>query len=519
MTIRNTTELRRILQLPQRDPYKIGEYMVPSLTEELKLPGGDMALRPLQALALSEAAVYGGSIVLLSVGGGKTLISYLAPTLLKADRPLLLVPGGHRKKTVKEFWELEEHWKKPEKLIVESYEKTLSKEYLFDYKPDLIIADECHKLKNRKAGITRHLFRYAQENSFKFIPMSGTLTKRSFDDWWHLMRWALPRELQPLPGDYRESIMWGEAMDEKLKMRRPLDALKVFGPTLKEARKGYGKLLSQVPGVITAPSPDVDASIYLKIKKIESKTIKDAIKKMSKTWELPDGTEFSEATEWWRHSVEMSQGFYYRWKEQPPEEWLAARAMFNKAIRHKLRYSRKYDTPGQVVEANPDMPEYLQWKEIEKTFTPVTEAVWFCEDVIDYAKKFKGLIWTEHKAVGQKLAGKDYFSSNGENEKKTHIYDFRGDRAVVSINAISEGFNLQSWDKNLILSPPSSGDKFEQLMGRTHRQGQKSDSVYFEVIQTDRVLQVNFEQAKKDAEYIENITSQKQKLNLADILE
>ena len=117
---RDTKDFKRILELPQRDAESTGAAIAGPLTEMLKKPNGEMILRSLQALALAEASDFKGALLLLPVGHGKTLVSYLLPTVLKAQKPLLLVPGKLKQKTQKEFKELSKHWKTPKNKTLKS---------------------------------------------------------------------------------------------------------------------------------------------------------------------------------------------------------------------------------------------------------------------------------------------------------------------------------------------------------------------------------------------------------------
>lgn len=57
--------------------------------------------------------MYGGLFGPIPVGEGKTLISLLAPYLLQAQRPVLLLPAMLVEKTHRERAELSKHWHIP----------------------------------------------------------------------------------------------------------------------------------------------------------------------------------------------------------------------------------------------------------------------------------------------------------------------------------------------------------------------------------------------------------------------
>lgn len=523
--VRNTAELKRILALPKRDPEQLGALIADALTMRLKRPGGTMKLWPMQALALAECVDFGGAMVLLPVGEGKTLITYLLPELLKVNNAALLVRAALLAKTYNDFNKLEDHWRGNMPIVL-SYERiSRHEDTLNRFKPDLIIADECHKLKDPKAACTRRVYRYMRDNpATAFVGLSGTVAQRSFKDYWHLQQWALPQDLQPLPRPYKEMETWSEALDSKLKVRRGLGALKVFGDDMPAARKAFGERLRLTPGIITVQNPEVRASLTIELVTLKVPEIEKHLNEMRRTWTTPGGQEFCEAVDLWRHARELANGFYYKWEPEPPAKWLQARSDFMKFVRDRLRSSRKLDTMAQVVKEHADAFEIMEWKEIEPTFKIKTVPVWINEDVPIYVRRWvvdnKGLVWCEHRATGNYLidCGIHFYSNNGLNQFNDHI-DHCKHSAAVSVKAIGEGFNLQRYNKNLVLNCTPIGSAWEQMIGRTHRQGQEADNVHVEVLITCEEQKAGFWQAVKDAHYVQDTTGQRQKLCYADIIE
>src|SRR5690348_3444827 len=93
----DSPDFRRVRALPQREvTLAAGEAASDLLTPELTTPAGKRngaRLRPWQALGLLELMDHGGAFLGLSAGSGKTLITFLAPVVMQAKRPLLIVPG------------------------------------------------------------------------------------------------------------------------------------------------------------------------------------------------------------------------------------------------------------------------------------------------------------------------------------------------------------------------------------------------------------------------------------------
>ncbi len=536
--ISHSKELTRILALPLRDPAPLGERLAPLVTERLKTPAGTMTLRPLQALALVEAYEFRGLLGLLPVGEGKTLLSYLLPLVLPVKRPLLIVPAGHMEKDGKpgkteiEFAELREHWQLAPMKIT-SYEKISRRpDWLDELAPDCLICDEVHALKDPRSACTKRVYRYirarAKDNlRTTFCGMSGTIAARSFKDWWHIQQWALIPELQPLPYNHPTMLSWCEALDEKIKEPRPTGALSAFSDGDRNpahVRQAFGERLRMIPSIISSKGGEVAASIDVQVKLHNVPAITDALVELRRSWSTPGGEEFSEASDLWRHAREIANGFYYKWREPGPPEWMDARREFNGFVRQTLHGSRTYDSMAQVKEAFADRPEVARWASVEHTFEPVTVPVWFCDDVIDYVPDWAhhmvgGLVWVEHRAVGERLeqlCDLQYFGEGGRSRRGNSIINHRGP-AVVSQAAVSRGFNLQRYSHNLILNMTPIGTRAEQLFGRTHRQGQLEDVVHFEFLITGAEQLEGFRQMQRDSLYEQQTSGQRQKLCLADV--
>ena len=185
-------ELERILALPRRTKPPAG---AEDLSSVLRAPHGKQVLRPVQAQALAEIHCLRGLLGAIRVGGGKTLITYLAPTMVGATRPVLLLPAKLRAKTLRDFEELGRHWSAGAVPKILSYEKLGhpgGADDLQALEPDMIIADEVHRLKNLRAACTRRVGRYLEgREGVVFVGLSGTVTSRSLLDFAHLAEWAL----------------------------------------------------------------------------------------------------------------------------------------------------------------------------------------------------------------------------------------------------------------------------------------------------------------------------------------
>jgi hypothetical protein len=550
--VQHTRELARIIQLPRRtwsEPDT--EALARDMSLALKRPAGSMTLRPLQALALYELGTKGGAFCPIRVGGGKTLITLLAPVVADSSRPLMLLPAKLVDKTIREQRELAPHWPIATHVRIVSYESLgrANQATLLDmFKPDLIIADEAHKLKNRKAAVTRRVLRYMAANpDCGFLGLSGTITKRSLEDYAHVVSWCLPAQFCPVPQSWTELQEWADALDEKPGLQSPVNpgallmlcnaeelALAQQGHKTTAARKAFRRRLVETPGVVASTEGFVGCSLSIEaITTDVLPELDEAFKTLRTQWETPDGQPLSDPMAVWRHARELGQGFYYKWDPRPPEDWLMARKAWAKACRSILEHNRRgLDSELQVVRAvddghYPDASDALElWRAVKDNFVPNTVPVWLDDSVIQRAVQWGlqnvGIIWTEHQAMAERLAQVSrlsYYGRQGKDRLGNYIEDHPADQPLIaSIQSNGEGRNLQKWNKGLILSPPPNGAQWEQLLARMHRDNQEADEVAYDVMVTCAEHENALEQAMADAHYIEASTGQAQKLLYADRL-
>lgn len=557
-----TRELKRIAATPRRslDDYDL-DAIAEEMSDELRTADGSMRLRPLQAAALLEMHDFGGLLGSIRVGGGKTLVTFLAPVIMGADRPFLIVPASLRDKTLRDFDALRKHWIGPaafDDYPVFSYEalaRENNAELFSKYRPDLIVADEVHRMKNQKAAVTRRVKRYMHDRpDTRFVGLSGTLTKRSLLDFGHLSDWAL-KDLSPVPRLWPELYEWSLAVDEKipstLSRQRPGALAVLFDAAdranaevdregeLMAARSAVGRRVRETPGVVSSGDDVVPISLAIVETRVEvprASKIAEAVRMLEERWALPNGFEIADAVELWRHTRELGQGFYYEWETPAPRSWLDARRVWAKACRDTLKANRRgLDTQAQLANAilrgeyDDDqelVDAYYSWTAVRDSFEPETRAEWlslhFLKELRDSADRGKpSIIWVEHRAVGDKLAelyGFAYFAAMGldANNRPIESVDPQKEPIVVaSIASCGTGRNLQAWAHNVVACAPPGGSVWEQMLGRTHRDGQEADEVRVVVLHGSAQSAEDMAQARRDAAYVETLTGQPQKLLIA----
>lgn len=548
----DSQEFRRVLAL-RRVEMTQGELdgLVRDLTGALKTSKGTMALRPIQARALHAIGTIGGLFGPMRVGAGKTLTSLLAAYVMDAKRPILILPAHLVEKTKVEMRELERHWIMPRNLRMISYQmlgREGSAKLLEQYKPDMIIADEAQKLKNRKAAVTRRVARYMTDHpETRFVAISGTIMKDSIKDFAHVLTWCL-KEGAPVPHKASEVEEWADCLDEKL--QNPFKRL-APGPLLRLAtkedwdevedrdeiriaRRGFRRRLIDTPGVVATQNEQVDCKLRITALEYEMTDLTEAhFHKLRSSWMTPDDWALMMATEAWRVARELAMGLHYTWIPRPPEEWRNARREWAAYVRDTLSRSRTLDSElqvrNEVLRGNrPDGTSILQaWKEQEPTFQINSRPAWHDDSALDvcaeWMKKGPGIVWTEHSFFAHELAkrtGARYFGQEGKDQKgiPIELADPRVGPIIASVPANGTGRNLQAWARNLITSCPTCPAAFEQLLGRTHRDGQKADLVDVDVLLGCKEHFTAWQSALAGAQAALETTGLSQKLLVCDVV-
>lgn len=514
--VRPGQEHSRIKTLPRRrwEESPDLEQFIEAMTAWLKTPQGTQRLRPHQAVGLQELHDYGRFVADFPVGEGKTLVTFLAPVVLEAQRPLLLVPANLVEKTFKEFRKLAEHWNGRRDIEILSYEK-LSREkqadFLERFQPDLILCDEVYSLKSTRSGRTKRVKRYMKAHpETKFLPLSGTFWKNSVHDYAHISEWAM-KDLSPVPHTQGAAFMelqeWANAVDVKPKEQRmAAGALAEFCSTppvtVDDVRAALAKRRNETPGWVRVSSRGVDASLVLQGIKFDEYT-SDIDKKFAdlrENWQTPTGIVFAEPQKLWQYLRQCSMEFEYFLDPQPPEEWLLCRKAAGAFVRDILSTNyrnRHFDTEMQVwlACARGEIIHhglYDRWKAVRPLYDPAKHrhTHWFGDSVLKrclaWLESEKGVLFTPFVAVGQKLqemSGLPYFAEGGLDSKFGSIEDYKGGPCIASLESNKRGRNLQDrWSRALVVGGVGSGPDAEQLIGRMHRTGQEADAVQYDFL-------------------------------------
>lgn len=557
---------------------------------------------PPQAAAINAYVETGGGFFPISVGWGKTLISLMVANkayLKGVKKSLLLIPP----QIMEQIWKRDIHWARKRVPIQVPFHMVGGRSksaraslvntnrpgcYIMPYSllsqsdtmflletiaPGLVIADEVHMLKNPRAARAKRVLHYLKENNPEFVGMSGTITSKSINDYFHLVTLAL-KERSPLPRSHNMAFFWAQSLSAAATTLEPQTAGSLrplvkwakstfpdqkFGEDLESYRRAYRMRLTSAPGVVATGESDIGVSLTISNLEadIDRPGFDDLMIHMEqiKTLALtPNGDEIDHAIHAYKWRYELSTGFYNQltW---PLEEALATRGCktpgtflegakqhhaaeqeYHKALREFFKDSPPgLDTPREVARSISqhgakhvgEMLEalYLTTKELQFPGMPERDksAVLVCDfkihQAVQWAQEHKrGIIWVHHIQLGKwivealKTSGIDpLYCPAGENEQIADTNN--SDRIVVSsIAAHGTGKNLQHFQDQLFVQWPRDARVAEQVLGRTHRNGQEADDL---IVHTNRTLKfdhVGFGACLNDSVYVSQTTSLRQKI-------
>lgn len=586
-------DLRRVLALPMRVPPT--EEQLKRLSSEFKAQLGTGAttcvcvtkfkrrccseLLPIQAWALGESREIGGLVGPIGVGHGKTLLDLLVSMVVPGCKTaLLLLPPNLRKQLLDVDWHFYgQHWKLPNlaggrwlvpgrpTLHVVAFSElsgASATDLLQRLRPDVIIVDEAHNIRNRTAARTKRFLRYFAECPVRLFAWSGTFTSKSIKDYAHISNLAL-RDGSPTPLHWPTVEEWAGHLDPST-FRSPPGRLTQFGA---DVTAGYRRRLLGTPGVVSSGDSDAcQASLIISERVFSTPAaIQKHIESVEATWQRPDGEEFVDAMSVGRCLRELSCGFFYRWRwprkesVEVIERWLAARKDWHKELREKLKLNRPHldspllcakaairwfsgyvhiyrDAEGNALSREQIPPKtkdgpmpawasqcWQEWEQVRNTAKPESEAVWldesFAHDCLAWLAEAPGLLWYEFDGLARKLlqlakgrGQRVVFAGPGSEGDEVVLSLSGSDSVVISANAHGAGKNLQQFSRNLLATPPSSGGEWEQLIGRTVRAGQDADEVTVETYRHTEPLRKAIDKARELSEYIEGTFGASQKL-------
>lgn len=584
----DSPDLQRVLALDRRPPFdehwlaQANDYMgkrlgrsgpcdcVGVLERHGIKPMADPCIKSLwkvQGWTLFEILQLQGSLGLIGVGFGKTLLDLLTPLVMPDCRlAVLLVPPELVSQLIVEYERIQQHFKVPS-LVVHGKDYTAISDqgvtlHVFPYsrlsrpestvwlehvQPDTIIADECHRLRNpQSAGTSRVLRYFGNHPETRFCGWTGSMTDASLSDYGHLACLAL-REKSPLPLDPVTLKDWGRAIDPG-NFPAPAGALLALCDKGEPVQSGFHRRLIETPGVIATKESSVEGDLEIVARKAPKipQTIRDMLAKVRNDQVRPDGEELVNPLTIAKCAREVAQGFYYRWRFPPIngvpqrkddiDEWFDARKDWHREMRDFLKAREEHlDSPLLCLKAaqrawgdvqgDPSLPQWKaaswpRWRDTKHTVVYESEAIrvddYLAQDAAQWAKDNLGVVWYAANAFGQWVAELSGLPLHGGGpEAGALIARERGETSIIaSVKAHGTGRNgLQYlFHDQLVASPPSSSARWEQLLGRLFRPGQTAPKTFARFYDHTPEMRQALVQARRRSEYVQNTTGADMKL-------
>lgn len=503
-----------------------------------------------------EAAENSGGFFNVGVGQGKTLASFLIHDAIEAQRTVLLVPTQLKNKTLQiDLPELAKHFKLPPIYEAKDYREGITGVFVIAYeelsstnstdlldriRPDLIVADEAHKLRNSDAARTKRFLRFMRRNPCKFVAMTGSAMSKAILDFAHLIELALGKN-SPIPLDYPSKTQWSDCIDKE---NTGIGALSLMCDDTETVREGFQRRFRETPGVISTTESAIGIPIHLRLFKLTPPpAVQKALAELDKTWAW-DGEEYDQTLELLRVERQLAQGFFYRdlWPSGQANgtflerQWREKRNAWRRCIRSRLSHTNRsgQDSPAlleTLAEEGLWAPEeWAEWLAVRDQVALVDKETvevdrWLVKLVDNWRTSITspGIVWVDSPVLGEWLQqdlGIPFYGEGQDdavNELATKCLsgEILPRTIALSLRAHGTGKNLQAWSKNLVLYPPATNDAWEQTIGRTHRPGQEAEEIEVDVILASKSAETAMENALSYSKSVEETTGQPQKLNLA----
>ena len=573
--VQHSEDLARIAALPIREHVEVLNFswlkkpVTSCRCEEMQRPCCKELL-PLQAQALSEATRAEGLLLAAGVGHGKELVFQLLPLVVPGvSTAVLFITTDMRDSLEMDREYYGQHWVLPNlvgghavpvpglpRLKVIAYSELSHEKFtaaLAAWQPELVMGNEAHNLCRRESVRTRRVLSFGADHpAAHFVWGSGTLTTRSIQECAHLAALALGAG-SPYPVDEDVLSEWASAVDPDEYRGDKLPAL--MGALVKlcrpgeDARAAFKRRRMNTLGVIDTTEGAVQIPLYMHRRDLPEppENVKDALK-VARNGSRPDLEWFKCETDRARCLHQLAAGFYYKWifpKNEFPrdkdlvDEWFARRQAWNREVRETLEHPVQYmDSPLLVTRAalrhlqgeegteqKPVLSTYAlrAWLEVHKQVIPETKTEWLSDwvarDALAWAQEAPGIVWYSSKALERKLEAlvkeqKLDIPVYGEGEEASGLLlRETGKRSVlVAMKPHHKNKDLTRFTRNLFTQAPPSSAMWEQLLGRTHRRGQRGEAVHAWLYLHTPELKGSFKKACDRALFVEGVTPGKQKL-------
>lgn len=341
-------------------------------------------------------------------------------------------------------------------------------------------------------------------------------------------------------------------------------------------RRAYRLRLNSAPSVVSSGDQAIGTSLTISTASLDrpqdypdtypgKKQLDELIRKVDDEWTTPSGDIIDYAIHKWKWLFELTAGFYNLLVWPSVESFAERRRITVDESNRILEAAKKHHAAGQefmsllrkwiLEKSRPgcDTPLlvrneiarngarivgqelYEAWvyeKALDFDGRPERDsmAVRVCDYKIREAVKWAkyvgddkgGIVWVYNEEMG--AWAYEVFQAEGINtlhcpagDNEWHL-DARNHnkKVIASIPAHGQGKNLQMYQEQVVLQWPRPAHKAEQMLGRTHRTGQKADSLTVWRLSANMFDDMLFAACLNDALYAHQSTGTRQKLVYAN---
>lgn len=327
--------------------------------------------------------------------------------------------------------------------------------------PDMVVADEAHRLKNLRSAVTKklmHVIKNTREQPLIFVAMSGSMSSKGIMEYQHLIDMALG-DGSPLPRKAGQAFTWGLVIDANAAPTPSLVAgamgrliswahekfpedRKQFSNRIgvDNARNAYRKRLTLTPGVVVSGDERPTASLAIANYEAGGHGIRLSalMAKAKEDYETPEGEPIDHAIHVYKWLRELTAGFYNSrvWPQaedhaknrkiskdeavdriERAKVHLKAHQIYTAGAREFFKESPiGIDTPTELAlaisrGACSDSSLVDKWHAVhaadfegrpDRIQIPVRVDPYKVQAVVRWAQEYKtGLVWVYHKELGE----------------------------------------------------------------------------------------------------------------------
>jgi hypothetical protein len=260
--------------------------------------------------------------------------------------------------------------------------------------PGYIILDEAHAFKEKRAARTKRLFGpdgFVTQRRPLGTVLSGTITRKSINDYHHLIRWCLG-DNSPLPHSVSMAMDWAGVIDADaqdyqesgatgplrplVNWARAADPAGRYPETRTGFRRAYKLRLMTCPGVVASGDAEIGVSLVLKNTPVPRPDevegwgeLQGLIDTVEEAWLTPNGDEIEYGIHKFKWLYELSAGFYNLLTWPEPEILAARREIHLPEAQDLLDRAKDHHEASQCYAKR--LRQYLQYESERGLDTPL----------------------------------------------------------------------------------------------------------------------------------------------------